>query len=156
MKNPVKKAFFLGVCASAVTKRFVEHEVKKYMGKSGISEAEGKKIVADVMRTLKKEKDSLEKTFRNEVKKGIKDAKPLVHEGVSLAKDVAAELVREARGTTRKATKRIVIKAGRSARVKLRNTTGKVRRIRRTVKLARKKMSSVGKKVKKIVKKVKR
>jgi polyhydroxyalkanoate synthesis regulator phasin len=129
MKNPVKRSFYLGVCAAAMTKRFVDAEVKKYLAAGHITENEGKKIVDNTMKQLSKDKKHLEAVFLSAVKKGIKTANPIVYEATKLAENVAADLVKNARSAVTKAKK--VIKKRKSLRKKA--VKAKRKTVRRTV-----------------------
>ena len=46
MKHPLKRAFYLGVCAAAHAKHFVEKEVDVLLKGGHITPEEGKKIVS--------------------------------------------------------------------------------------------------------------
>jgi polyhydroxyalkanoate synthesis regulator phasin len=145
MNNPVKKAFYLGVCAAAVTNRFVQAEVKRYLEAGHISEEEGKKIVDSAMKQLKKDRKGFENALRKEIKIGMKEAKPLIHESRQLVKELAGELVREAKATVKARGK----KARKAASKAAKNARTVERKVKKIVK---KKAERVKKAVKRIKK----
>ena len=150
MKNPAKKAFYLGICAAAVTKRFVEAEVKMYLDAGHISEEEGKRIVHGAMKQLKKDKAVLEKALRKEIKLGLKEARPLVHESRQLVRDLAGELVREAKAGV-KARGKTAVRRVKKAKKAAANAAVRAKTVRKKAKrLVMKKAARVKNAVKKI------
>ena len=96
MKNPVKSAFYVGVCAAAVSAKLVEHHVKELTKRHGISEKEGQKIVNAAMKKMRADAKHVEAAFKKEVKRGLKEAKPIAREAKKLASELAVEMVKEA------------------------------------------------------------
>lgn len=130
MKNPVKRAFYLGVCAAAMTKRFVDAEVKKCLAAGHITEGEGKKIVEDAMKQLGKDRNHFEVVVRSTVKQSLKKARPIVNEARKLAENVAVDLVKNAQSAVAKANK--VVKKRKT--VKKKSAKAKRKAVRKVVK----------------------
>lgn len=166
MDNPVKKAFYLGVCAAAHTKHFLEEEVKRLLDAGHIDEKEGKKIVEHSMKKMKKDAAHMHKVIHTEMKAGLKSAKPHIHEGVKIAKDIASDLVKEAHTTVVEERKRFARRSGaaKKAAVKVKKKVSKVKgRVEKTMKTKARKVAKkvkakvpkkVAAKVKKVAKKV--
>ncbi len=106
MKNPIEKAFYLGVCAASVAKNFIEDEVSRALKAGNITEAEGKKIVKDFHKQMKSDSKEFKATARKHFKKALHEAKPLVKEGTKMAKDLAKSVVTKAKLAKKKVVKR--------------------------------------------------
>lgn len=127
MIRQAKKAFYLGVCAAAVTKRFVEAEVNNYLKSKHITEKEGKKIVDDAMKMLETDRKAFEAALKKELNTAVKRAKPLVKQSAALAEEIAADLVKEATRAVKKKVKKKAAKApaGRKAKKVVRKRSAK-------------------------------
>ena len=149
MKNVIKDAFYIGVCTAAVTKHFVEAEVKRYMDAGHISPGEGKRIVDKAMKEVYKKRKSFEKTAKAELKRGIKEARPLVNETKKLVGVLAAEILREAKGAAKSGARMAVVKVKKKV-------AGRLSAARKTARMIRSKARKAAPRAVKVVRKIRK
>ncbi len=73
MKKLIRKSLLFGLGALTLTKEKVEDFIKELEKEGGLSKAEGKKLVKDVLKYTKKQQDAVSKITRNQMKFVLKE-----------------------------------------------------------------------------------
>ncbi len=123
MFKTAKKLVSLGVKAARITQKEIAKEVNE-MAKSGvISRKEAKELVSRITAEANLERQRLQNFVRQEVKKEMKKAKPLIAEAKQRARKAAMRakpklrrIAKKAMAEARKGAKKAVSKAARKAR----------------------------------------
>ncbi|MEM3153993.1 MAG: hypothetical protein QW165_00295 [Candidatus Woesearchaeota archaeon] len=78
MAKKIKKAVKFGARMAAAAKRRLEKDIGRLVKSGIISKAESRKLMSGIMSEIKAEKERIKQFAKQELKRGIKKAKPLL------------------------------------------------------------------------------